>query len=143
MQNLSLQQSVDFGVYLDSLKAHCDDYIFVISSKGEYLAETEDLYDRLDALGIGDEFFQWEGVWIIEDGTVRYRTVGEDCFAHIRIGGSDLLINRNEGVLQIVIDRREYGKVSQGIDIVVYDKALEQIIDEAGFQALDGYRCVR
>ena len=58
MQNLSLQQSVDFGVYLDSLKAHCDDYIFVISSKGEYLAETEDLYDRLDALGIGDEFFQ-------------------------------------------------------------------------------------
>ena len=69
--------------------------------------------------------------------------MGEDCFAHIRIGGSDLLINRNEGVLQIVIDRREYGKVSQGIDIVVYDKALEQIIDEAGFQALDGYRCVR
>lgn len=143
MQNLSLQQSADLGVYLDSLKAHCDDYIFVISSKGEYLTETEDLYDRLDALGIGDEFFQREGVWIIEDGTVRYRTVGEDCFAYIRIGGSDLLINRNEGVLQIVIDRREYGKVSQGIDIVVYDKALEQIIDEAGFQALDGYRCVR
>lgn len=142
MQNRSLQQALDLGDYLDMLKVFGNDYIFVISSKGEYLAESEELYDRLDALGIGDAFFEWEGAWIIEDGTVRYQTVGEDCFAHMRIGDSDLLINRNEGVLQIVIDRQEYGKVSQGIDIVVYDKALGQIVDEVGFQALGGYYCI-
>lgn len=81
------------------------------------LQQVVDLGVYLDALGIGDEFFEWEGVWIIEDGAVRYQTVGEDCFAHMWIGGSDLLINRNEGVLQIV--------------------------DEVGFQALDEYICVR
>lgn len=143
MQNRVLQESADLGAYLDAIKGCGDDYIFVIASEGEYLAELEDLYDRLEALGIGDEFFEQEGAWVIEDGTVRYRTAGEDCFSHMRISSSDLLINRNEGVLQIVIDRREYGKVSQGIDIVVYDKVLEQIVDEVGFQALDGYICVR
>ena len=143
MQNRSLQQTADLGAYLDAVKMYRDDYIYIVFSQGEYLAEAEDLADRLEGVGIGEEFFDREGVWVIEDGTVLYQTVGEDCFRYMRIGGSDLLINRGGDELQIVIDRQEYGKASQGIDIVVYDKALGQIVDEVGFQALGEYICVR
>lgn len=143
MQNRSLQQTADLGAYLDAVKMYRDDYIYIVFSQGEYLAEAEDLADRLEGVGIGEEFFDREGVWVIEDGTVLYQTVGEDCFRHMRIGGSDLLINRDGDELQIVIDRQEYGKASQGIDIIVYDKALGQIVDEVGFQALREYICVR
>ena len=141
MQNRSLQQTADLGGYLDAMKGY-DDYTFVMCSKGEYLAEAEELSDRMGALGIGEEFFEQEGIWVIEDGMIRYRNVGGDCFTHMRIGDSDLLINRSEDTLQIVIDRQEYGKASQGIDIIAYDRALGQIVDDVGFQVWDGYYSV-
>lgn len=143
MQNRLLQQTGDLGVYLDRLKGASLGYAFVLSTKGGYLAETEDLADRMEALGIGESFFEREDVWVIEDGAVRFWAEGEDCFRHMKIGDSDLLLNKRDGILQVVIDRREYGKVSQGIDIIVYDKRLEKIVDEVGFQAEGSYRCVR
>ena len=44
---------------------------------------------------------------------------------------------------EIVIDNENYKKVTNGVNIVVYDKLTEKVADTIGFNADDGYAIVR
>ena len=44
---------------------------------------------------------------------------------------------------EIIIDNENYKKVTNGVNIVVYDKLTEKVADTIGFNADDGYAIVR
>lgn len=143
-QNQSILQTADFVTYLDRMP-QLEGYTAVIVTRGGYLTENaeKDIAGKLADIGIGDIFFDGEGIWVVADGTVQHEMLQEGFFRHMEIGGSDMLMHEKEGRMRVVIDRQEYQKVSQGIDIILYDNVLDKIIDVVGFQTPENYSCIR
>lgn len=142
-QNQAMREITVLGDYLDRI-AHMQGYTAIVATRGEYLTDNpEDLAERLSYVGIGEEFFQREGVWVIENGTIRYEAQREGCFQHMEIGESDLMVHGNDGQIHVIIDRQDYMKANQGIDIILYDNVLERVVDVVGFQAAESYISVR
>ncbi len=142
-QNQELKETADLGLYLDKL-SRLEGYTAVIITKGEYLTgDIATLVEHLMNLGIGEAFFQREGAWVIADGVLEYESARENCFHHMEIGDSDVLLHGNDEVMHIIVDRQDYSMATQGIDIVLYDEVLEEIADVVGFQAGENYTCIR
>lgn len=54
-------------------------------------------------------------------------------FKHWHLGKSDLAVTCGKGQLTVMVDRKEYLDTEQGINILVYDKVAQDVIDVAGF----------
>lgn len=143
-QNNNIRQTQELGAYLGKI-SQLEDYIAIVVTRGNYLADDEGvgLTDKLADMGIGERFFAGEGVWVVADGVAQYEALRAGGQRHMEIGGSDLLAYESDGQMSIVIDRQEYKKASQGIDIILYDNVLGRIVDVVGFQAGEDYRCYR
>lgn len=143
VQNHELQQITDLETYLASL-AGLQGYTTVLITEGAFLAAgAEDIREELADLGVGERFLAGEGAWVIEDGIVLYEAPKEGCFHYMEIGESDLLVHANDEKLHVIVDRVEYDRVDSGIGIVLYDNVLGMVADAVGFQAAEGYTCVR
>lgn len=142
-QNQELREITDLGLYLDSISG-LEGYTVILATRGEYLADNvENLAESLTDMGLDDSFFQMEGAWVVENGAFKYRMGLDDGFRHMEIGGSDAVIHGNDGQVHIIIDRQEYMRADQGIDILLYDNVLEEVADIVGFQAAGDYICIR
>ena len=142
-QNQELREITDLGLYLDSISG-LEGYTVILATRGEYLADNvENLAESLTDMGLDDSFFQMEGAWVVENGAFKYRMGLDDGFRHMEIGGSDAVIHGNDGQVHIIIDRQEYMRADQGIDILLYDNVLEKVADIVGFQAAGDYICIR
>lgn len=54
-------------------------------------------------------------------------------FKHWHLGESDLAVTCSKGQLSVMVDRKEYLDTEQGINILVYNKVAQDVIDVAGF----------
>lgn len=142
-QNQELKYMTDLRLYLERI-SRLEGYTAIIATRGDYLAgDRESLADVLFNIGIDEKFFQREGAWVIENGVLQYEEALEGCFCHMEMGESDVLLQESDGQMRIVIDRQEYKRADQGIDIVLYDSVLEEVVDVVGFQAAGDYICIR
>lgn len=137
-----LQESVDLQYILDCA-AYASDYTVILSTEGDYFRETDYLADRLMPLGIGEEFENGGGIWIIEDGQVTWKTNAETGDWYLEPDGTDIVLFRSEGTSRIFVNQQDCTKVPDGIHIVIYDKLLKNVVYAAGFAAGDGYTCVK
>ncbi|MCI9336809.1 MAG: hypothetical protein HFH93_04565 [Lachnospiraceae bacterium] len=144
LQNQELKETVDLKLYLDRI-SRLDGYTAILVTRGQYLAgDVESLSENLANLGIGEAFFRTEGAWVLESGTLRYEGARESCFYHMGINHSDIVIREDGEQIHVIIDRQEYKRADQGIDIVLYDQVLGKVVDTVGFGAAgDNYTCVR
>lgn len=62
---------------------------------------------------------------------------------HQNLGSSDLVINIENGISNITVNRNNCKKVTQGINIIVYDKYVDILVDTVGFDSKNGFVAVR
>lgn len=59
------------------------------------------------------------------------------------IGSSNIVIDMEEGYSDVLINKKTYKKVNQGINIIIYDKYIDTIVDAVGFDSQKGFEAVR
>lgn len=139
--NRMLLQQPDIGSYLESISG-LEDYTIILTANGNFYAEEAAPYEALSLLGLED-FYEDNGLWILENGQVIQRTAGGDFFEHRELKDGDLTVSSASGISTVVIDKQPYTKVENGMNIVVYDQLLSQVVDAVGFDATNGYTMVR
>ncbi len=84
-------------------------------------------------------FISNDGCWntTMDDGEFFRRTDPHDF--HLRRS----IDENGDWLNEIIIDNVDYRKVTNGVNIVVYDKLTEKVADSIGFNADDGYAIVR
>lgn len=137
-----LQESTDLQYILD-YAAFASDYTVILSTEGDYFRETDYLADRLAPLGIGEEFENGGGIWIIENGQVTWKTNADTGDWYLEPDGVDIVMLRADGKGRTLVNQQDCTKVSDGINIVFYDKLLKNVVYSVGFAAGDGYTCVK
>lgn len=142
VKNEKLRNVTSISRYLNMVST-LEDSVVVVSTAGNYLAEGEDISDRLFDMGIGEEFYTNGGIWVFEDAGMVYTSSEPNAFHHMDLDYSDLLVSRAEGINSVVVDRQQYQKVMDGINILVYDKVLGKVVDCVGFSTAASYQSVR
>uniref|UniRef100_UPI0040562EB3 hypothetical protein n=1 Tax=Acetatifactor sp. TaxID=1872090 RepID=UPI0040562EB3 len=137
-----LKEFPSVGEYLDWVIG-TRDYTVVAYTAGGHIAPDVDIMDDLTEAGIGPEFYEAGGVWVYDDGKLVYATGEEDDLYHKDLGNSNLVITREEGVNTVLVDKQNCQTVSDGINFVVYDKVLGEVVDKAGFWATYSYGLAR
>ena len=66
-----------------------------------------------------------------------------ESFYHLDLGQDDLIISNSQGKKSIILTRGNRCLVENGINIVVYDNVLGQMVDAVGFDAGNDYRLIR
>lgn len=61
----------------------------------------------------------------------------ENYFRHFNLGSSDLVTTCSQGQASVWVDRKEYFRTEQGINVLVYDKVAKDVIDVAGFDDVE------
>jgi len=89
------------------------------------------------------------GMWYIDsDGTIWY-SGGEAAERYVKLDGHDMCMRRqmNEEETDysntLLIDNKEYKKVTNGINVTVYSKVTQTIADSVGFDAENLFQIVR
>lgn len=142
VQNRQLAETVDLESYLDMVSV-LKDYTVILASSGDYLAEETDIADRLQVLGIGEEFFHAGGIWIFDDREPVYASLAADALYYTDLSNAYLAVSSVAGVKNIVIDKQSYRKVDNAINIVVYDNIAGKVVDAVGFYAPNQYVAIR
>lgn len=139
--NHILKHTYDISEYLGTL-AGLEDYTVVVTTDGEFYSDAVEIGDYVSVLGM-DEFYDAKGIWIIDNGQVIQKNFDEEFFDYMELKDGDLAVGRTEGISNVVINKQTYTKVQNGINIVVYDNLLGQVVDAAGFDALNQYGTVK
>lgn len=80
---------------------------------------------------------------VYEDGRPVYTgPSGQKYFQHFSIASSDLTVE-NTGNIQVMIDHKAYALTDEGMNVIVYDKTAERVIDAVGFDAGRDLQAVR
>ena len=140
--NQRLSETWDINEYFDMID-DVEDYTIVVSTSGNYYYQEVPLYDYMTTLGIGDEFYISDGMWVMDNREIVGKSNGEDYFMFMELEGGDLAVNSTNGIKNIVIDKQSYYKVLNGINVVIYDNVLGEVIDVVGFDAVNQYACIR
>lgn len=140
-QNQILKTIYVMQDYLEQLSS-MEEYTIIITSSGNYLSEEVDVEDYVYLFGL-ENFYTASGIWVIENGEQVYSGVGADVLKYMDIQEDDLAVYNTSGITGVIINRQEYAKTQNGINIVVYDNVLGQVVDAVGFDATGQYRMVR
>ena len=138
-----LVESADLSSITEKIQN--DNYWIFISVDGTCNTADSTFTNLFDKYGIpkdgtnGIWFISNEGSWntTMDDGEFFRRTEPHDF--HLRRSSDENGNWSNE----IIIDNTAYKKVTNGVNIVVYDKQTEKVADTMGFNADDGYAIVR
>lgn len=138
-------------------------YSYVISMEGVNSKENPYIRETLENLGISADRYEDGGVWIVENGEgtesrILYSSVGFSEYEHhmdigsLAVSVSGAASERRDitGNISPVIDRmikitgqQEIQFTEHGINILVYDRKFDIIVDKAGFDTDTGYGVVR
>lgn len=147
----SLQISQDIHEYLQNL-LNLEGYTVVLTLNGNHTALGDVYSDDLAALGITYEEYLQKGAWVIKDGAVETAIPGTEYDYCYRLNRGEIHLESqqdedNWGNLTekayIFLEQKEYAAVSNGVNIVVYDHEINQLIDSAGVDVYQGLGMIR
>lgn len=150
IENQLLLETVESDVIVEKIMN--PNYCLIVSIDGNYLPN-DDLNGPMSRL------FRLIGIMVDSGGNgIYYRDSGngaawniiaEGGEQYLRLDSHDVCMKRysdesNEVYTnRVVVDNVEYKKVTNGVNVVVYDKITQSVIDSFGLNADDGYRVVR
>lgn len=147
-----LMACVEINEYLSLLKDLDDNYICVISLDGNYNALGEVYLKKLNELGIDKETYGLGGVIIKEGEKIPYYFEREKEYSEkININRFELyLISeelRNEDEVtynkRLVYKFKDYKRAENGVNILIYDKRIDRIVDTAYVDVYQGLDIIR
>ncbi len=130
------------GTYFDVLNSLAD-YTYIITTTGNYLDEYAPISEYLDYFGLTEDFYASGGLWVVDNKEVVYKNLESDFLYYTDLGNCNLEVNSEEGNRTITTDVQSYRIVSDGINILVYDKVLGKVVDIVGFNAQVNYASAR
>jgi len=142
MINQQLRTTGDVKEYLKGI-GELDGYTVVVAASGEYLWDGINLKPSLRNAGISDVFFESAGTWVFRNQEILYMSADAESFYHLDLQQDDLTISSSQGKKSIILARGNHCLVENGINIVVYDNVLGQLVDAVGFQAMNEYAVIR
>lgn len=140
-QNQVLKSTYIMPEYMDLLTG-IDDYTVVVATSGEYLATEADFEDYVYSFGL-EGFYDASGIWVLDNGNMIYQKWGQDTLDYMDLSNGDLAVCLTDGNCNIVVDKKTYTKVLNGINVLVYDNILGKVVDAVGFEATKQYEMVR
>ena len=133
-----------------SLLTQTEDTIIVIEIPESFTEKTDATIRKLfEQLGINQQSFEKGGIFVKENDAFLFYSNENSYLWHMELDSksyaakSDLAVRRDENGTTVVVDNQDYRKVEDGINIVVYDYVLNQVIDVVGFSGDEGFPCVR
>ena len=136
-----LRTAEDINSYLQKMSEMEDEQLAILALTGNYTALGDVYLENLKLLGITDEEYQNGGIWIWKDGNRLLYLSGKEyneCIAlkngEIHIDSS-LIENEDGDVVDeahFLIDGNDYKMVENGINIIIYNESIDQLIDAAG-----------
>lgn len=142
VDNYLLNLTYDMDDFFEQLSQMQDGYTVIVETNGGYYTD-EALMDSYAEM-IGIEVFDGKnGVWVLEDGVINLELLGSDFGEYVALGRSDMLINRTEGVSNIIIDSIPHVRAWDGINIIVFDNILGKVVESASFTPVNQYQIMR
>lgn len=147
----SLQTSQDIHEYLQNL-LKLKGYTVVLTLNGNHTALGDVYTEDLAAFGITNQEYLQKGAWVIKDGVIEVAIPGAEYNYCYKLSQGEIHLESvqsedREGNLMeeahIFLDQKEYAAVSNGVNIVVYDHEINQLIDAAGVDVYLGLGMVR
>lgn len=141
-ENSLLVKTNDINDYLSYL-SELENRIVIISSNGEHIYPYTDITESLIKLGIDTDFIIYGGVWVIDNGNVIFSSSDKDFLFYNDITEGTLAVKGIDNNKSITINRKNYSRVDNGINIVVYDNVLGRMVEYMGFDASNAYNEIR
>lgn len=96
----------------------------------------EGLCSKLGTLGISEEEIVAGGAWMVSDGEKEFfAQEGSDFLHYKEIGSHNLALQGQNGLWSVILDREGSGKIADGINIMIYDKVTESLVDKAAISS--------
>lgn len=144
LENQELRETID----LDSIAAKIQDenYWVMISVDGNCNTSDTNLSDFLHQQGIYDEGAN--GIWLKQNGNIVWNSGTENAEKYIMLPAHDFCMKRaiNENGQysnNIIMDNIPYQKVTNGVNVLVYDTRTEKIADMFGINMDDNYNVIK
>ncbi len=153
-QNVDLKKTTDANAYFKKLFANTDRYTICVMTKGDYRSQKWPfIKSMLKKYGMDPDT---DTVWIWKDGELQMTVPAdttEDKVYYQDLGRKSVTVLTEERYSAMLDDTYLYREVSiegincdaaeNGINIMVYDNELQEMVDNAGMNASDGYAFMR
>lgn len=149
--NVNLVKETGLGTYFSYFPN--PNYTVVLSLVGDYDKENVGQEDALQSCAVNAAAYELGGTSVIsKDGVLYYSEVTEDKEWTAVINGSTFAIREDaeSGLREVEIDGTDYTlkeesgiRISNGIDVIVYDNLEHKVVDSVAFDADNGYGIVR
>lgn len=150
VNNWELSQETDIYNYLDKLNN--PNYIVILSARDDFTNNlNEDILNKLTTIGVKSELknkYRWSYISVLSNNKPIYEKV-ENAPLEYKNKINDIeieVISKGLNVgntSSIKINGKEYSKNKRGLNIVVYDKLLQEIADSISFDTYNGLTSTR
>lgn len=143
-EDQELRETADREAFLE--KAQNDDYLFFISTKNCDIKD-ENVHKVLNTFGIS--YGGTNEIWQTGSNGVEWMSGEKETERYRRIDQHDVVLRRiwdeevGEYVNQMFVDATIYNKVENGVNVIVYSKKTQNVVDSVGFDAENDYQLVR
>lgn len=144
-----LETAGDINEYLRRLPGLWQEKTVILALTGNYGALGEVYLDGLAGLGIGREEYEAGGAWVFRDGQLAARLSGRDYDCCMPTGSGEIhlesIYDQEEAAERVLllIDGQDYRMVENGVNLIVYDESINQLLDAAGDDVYLGLEMVR
>lgn len=118
-------------------------YTYVISLNGNYDNGEQPLKETLIAAGVPREIAEGGGAFIAGADGETALLAGQNGFCHLELEHSDLEITVSPSGMEFIYEGESQIRAVNGLNILVYDHFTETVVTALGFNADNGYACVR
>lgn len=133
MENIALKETNAWDKYLIKLKNN-PQYVTVVSVAGK-----EEPQSKAILTDLGIDHFE-EGFWVLRDGSVKLISSAITARPYLRFGSLCMDLRNAEDAY---IDGTSYKVVNNGVNIIVYDRQTETIVDKIGLDASKNFTLTR
>ena len=137
-----LADATDINEYLQCLSDNREKQTIVIALTGNYGAQGEVYLEKLKLFGITDEEYVTGGVWVFRDNERLLYLPGKEystCLSteHGEIHLESALYQDDESgeeveKVKMILNSRDSRMIDNGVNVIVYNEELNQLIDAAG-----------
>lgn len=115
----------------------CESNYIVAFNFNNNSVSNEILCQYLINLGISQDEVENGGAWLFSNGELEHYVQGNNDYLYYRdVGDSNLAMICNENNMHILVDKNEYAKVPNGINILIYDIATGTVADTVGITVM-------
>lgn len=120
-----------------------ENYTYLISLDGKYDNGEQPLEETLLGMGMPSAVIEEGGIWIHGPREEKSFPGQAEVSYHMELSDSDLLVRKSQGGTQLLFDKESCLKTANGLNIFVYDELNQELVIAVGFDAEQGYACVR